>query len=1159
MDRVYRNHTNQQALWAGGRTKDMQKVQAGMKRAALALMVLAFGACAWAQSANGKIEGTVKDKSGALIVKAEVSVVEDGTGQERTATSGKDGSFALNDIAPATYTVTVISPGFSTYVQQHVTVETNQNVRLNVTLAVGSQTEQVVVNTDAPSTINTDTSSKGEVITERQVQELPLNGRDYTDLLTLVPGVFVRPSSTDQGQGVSANGTRTDSTNVNLDGASIRTERQGGTGFTSSVDSIKEFKVLTSTYSAEYGRVAGAQVNVVTKSGTNKVRGTLFEYFRNDALDAKNFLSNPAISAAEGLHRSQFGGTVGGPIVKNKLFYFLSYEGIRQVRGEFQQFLAPNPDWLGRGASHTIGDFRNIGIGGSLVTGDQTGCPTTLYPSSSKAQPAIPLNCPQQIGYRNTSTWMQFSTPNVINPSLLDPIALKILPYIPAANLPGTDNYLANGKALDTEDTYLGKFDWQMGPRNHAYLRYAMHSGFPVEPLFTGSDHYEQWPRTGNTRVHSAAFDITTILSPKLVNEVILGYQLTSSGSAVVDNQYNYGQLFGIPLPSFDPRYNGFPAINIDGLPIAGNEANDPFGYRTKTLQFSDSVTIQTLRHTIKFGGVAYQSNYHEADLSYLRGRFRFRGEWSDPTKDHGPEWFSIADFLMGALDSTQIQTSILYAAMNNWTYSGFIQDDWRVVPRLTINAGLRYDFSNPYREAQDRFVNFNRVTGNLDTACQNGVRCSILEPDTHDIQPRLGFAYLPFNNQRTVIRGGGGIFFTQETLNVARQQLVDNPPLVNRQQFSRASSDRSQLTFANPFNATLGRAQLEYGLNPAAVTPVVYQYNLTVEREVVKDLVAEVGYVGSSSKHLGRRFNINQGIPTGLSSSGSITYVYPYPAYGTNSLQYQEEEANGNFNSLQASARRRTRGGLTFLASYTFSRGIDDGSNTNNSTAGTQKFAQDIRNLRAERGLADYHRAHQFRAAVNYALPFGPGHRFGGGKGSVGAAITSGWTLNGIVTHLSGRPFTPQYLTPDISSQRPNIVGDPRQPGMIAANPTCVGPKTIDTHAGLGFNPCAFVTPVPTAANGYSPFGNAGRNILIGESFNDTDVGLTRQFSVTDRYKVFFRGEVFNIFNHPNLDLPVYYLDQSNVGQFTATVPVGNSNASGPNREVQLALRLSF
>lgn len=1134
----------------------------------LCALIVSAGAL-HAQSANGRIVGVVKDTTGALISGSKVVLTEESTGLERELATQSDGSYAFNEIAPSTYRIVVSHDGFATHVQTGIVVETNQSVRMDVSLAVGKVSEEVVVNTDATQTINTDTAAKGEVITQRQVEELPLNGRDYNDLLTLVPGVFTRPSSTDQGQGVSSNGTRTDSSQVNLDGSSIRTERQGGTGFTSSLDSIKEFKVVTSMYSAEYGRVAGAQVNIVTKSGTNKITGTLFEYLRNNVLDAKNFLDQPDLPVSHQLRRNQFGGTVGGPIAKNKAFYFLSYEGVRQVRGEYQKFLAPNADWLGRGASHTIGDFRNIGVGGSQVQSPAgSSCPVIGdNPPTGTPTPGPDINaagqllCPQYVGYRTGSgqaRWKNFSTPNVIDASMISPVARAILPYLPASNVAGSiDSYLANGKALDTADRYLAKLDYQANARNHFYIRYSMNTDFPLEPLFTGGDHYEQWPRQGNSRAHAATFDHTFIVTPTIVNDLNIGFLQTFSSSYPTDNGRNYAAEFGIAGVNPPAKMSGFPTINMDGFPIAGNEGNDPFQYRTKTLQVSDSVTVQRRHHTIKFGGAIFNSNYHEPDLSYIRGRFRFRGEWTNPAATNGAEWFSFADFLLGELNTTQIQNNVVYGAMTATTYSVYLQDDWKVLPNLTFNAGIRYDLAMPYHEAQDRFANFNRDTGVVDVACQNGVSCSIKNPDYRNIQPRFGFAWLPFNTQTTVLRGGGGIFFTQETLNAARQQLIDNAPFVDRKQYSRTTSDPTALTFANPFPSANVRQQLAYGIQTATHTPVVYQYNLTLERQFFPDTVGEFSYVGSNSKHLGRRINANQGTPIGVSSSGTVQYTYPFNAnFGTNSIQYQEQEANANFNSLQVSGRRRSRNGLTMLVSYTFSRAIDDGSNTNNSTSGTQKFAQNIYNLRAERGLADYHRAHQFRGAVNYALPFGKGHRFAGKRGSLANSLASGWTINGVITHLSSRPFTPQYLSPDVSSQRPNLVGDPNKAGNIGS---CVGPVAI---GGLGqpwFNPCAFQTPKATVDNGYSLYGNLPRNTLRGPNFDDTDLGITRRFNFAKRYKLDFRAEVFNIFNHPNLDLPVYYLDQSNVGQFTATVPVGNSNASGPNRELQLALRLSF
>jgi outer membrane receptor protein involved in Fe transport len=1065
----------------------------------------ATGAAA-AQSFNATLLGTVIDSSGAVVPGASVTIVEEDTGRQQTVTTGSDGAFTLAQLRPTSYTLRVELDGFQTSLQKNLVLEIDQTRRLTVSLRAGAVTETIEVNTRVP-VINTDTSSKGEVIIQKQLQDLPLNGRNYTDLALLVPGVYRRPTDDDQGEGLATSGTRTDASNFILDGVVNRSDRNAATGVNASVDAIQEFNVQTSTYSAEYGRNAGAQINVVSKSGSNTIRGSLFEYLRNDAFDANNFFT-PA-GEAKSLSRHQFGGSVGGPLVKDHTFYFVSYERTRERRSESSLNTAPNANWL-------HGDFRNVrgaGADGVWGNGDDTN------------------------RIINPFTKQEFATPNVIPETMFDAVSKQILPNVPAANVPGgaLDTYNAYGLLRANRNQLLTKVDQQLSSTHHLFVRWARQWSDGFDPFPSSRNFYPGFGRDTTARADSLAVSSTYILAPTLINEARLGYFDQHNENLGQHRDIDYLAQFGIPGLQVTKATQGYPAIRIDGYSEFGDRPNDPFIYSLKNLQFYDMLTWQRGRSSMKLGVDVIRSNYVEADVRNVRGDFRFRGRNTSPTGATVSGFGSFADFLLGLPDATQRQIGVDPANLTGWQIAAFAQNDWRVTPRLTLNLGIRYELQTPLAERNNRLGSFIPSIGIVALAGQNGYSDTLVKTDENNVAPRVGFAWRPFDDDRTVLRGGGGIFYSLETFNPIRQQLAVTYPFLVREQFSRLSSNPALLTFENPFpDGRGGVAGLTtpFGMNLDYRTPTFYQYNLTIERELGRDLSLEVGYVGSQGRYLGYRYNLNQPNPIGLSSTGTLVTARPYPDFGD--IQFQDQGAPSSYNALQASLRRRAANGLTLLVSYTFSKSIDTASSTNNSTTGTQKFPQDVRNLAAERALSDFDRAHQFSGSFNYELPIGKGRRLLGSASGVTEAIAGGWQVNGVVTVLSGRPFTPQYSAADVSQQRPDLVGDP-----YAGVP-----------AGLYFNPAAFARPVATAA---APdlFGNAGRNILTAPRFTDVDLSLTKMFALTRGSKLQFRAEAFNILNHPNFQVPVFLLDNSNVARVTSTANEG--------REFQFALRLFF
>jgi hypothetical protein len=1126
-------------------------------------MIIAFvGLTVTAQTFKATVAGQVTDATGAALPNATVTITSPATNQSQTATTDGEGNFTFAQLDPGSYTLRVEAVNFKVLQQTNLVLETNQSARLNLALEAGNVSETVTVEAEAP-VINTETSGKGEVITPRQVQDLPLNGRNFTDLALLTPGVYRRPADDDQGEGLATSGTRTDASNFILDGINNRSDRNANIGVNTSVDSIREFRVETSTYSAEFGRTAGAQINVVSKSGTNRFSGSLFEYVRNDAFDAKNALAfdvpgTPDDESEKVLRRNQFGGTVGGPLPffnfgeggpvfnsgKDRTFFFASYEGTRERRSATSINTAPNEAW-------TRGDFRNVrgaGADGILGNADDTGRVLCLRRTSATSNAVTRVECP-------TQNVIPFS-PVATDPLLVQasPIALQILRFVPTANITGTQqSYVARGINRPDRNQYLAKIDHRVSENNSAYFRFARQRSDGYQAFPSARNFYPGFGRDSLSRNDSYAVSDTHIFSPTIVNEARFGYFNQDTENLGQNRDIDYNALFGIPGVSPGEDLQGFPAIRIDGFSEFGDRPNDPFSYKLKTFQFFDSLSIVAGKHNLKLGVDIIRSNFIENDVRNVRGDFRFRGQNTHPTGATSSGFYSFADFLLGLPGSTSRQIGATPADTTGTQYAFFAQDDFRITNWLTLNLGFRYEYQTALSEATGRLANL-LVDGNTGTlicpqevrnetngalvcasAASAGLPETLVKSDKNNFGPRVGFALRPFRDDKTVIRGGAGIYYSLETFNPIRQQLAVQSPFLNRINYTRVSAMPLGLSLANPFPGGIAEGTPR-GMNPDYKQPEIYQYNLTIERELLKDLVLEVGYVGSRGKFLGLRYNINAPLPTGTVVNGVPQTFRRFQAqYGTATIQYQDQFGISNYNALQASLRRRAANGLTLLLSYTFSKSIDTGSSTNNSTTGSQDFPQDIRDiLGTQRGLSDFDRRHQFTGSFNYELPFGKGRKFFGDANGLTQILLGGWQVNGIVSRLSGRPFTPQYSAADVGAQRPDVIGDPY----------------ADIPEGLLFNPAAFRRPTATGGE-VDLFGNAGRNILTGPSFRSVDLSLLKNIRLAERMRLQLRVESFNLFNTPNYQVPIFQLDNANVGRVVATSTEG--------REFQFAVKLLF
>jgi Carboxypeptidase regulatory-like domain/TonB dependent receptor len=1149
------------------------------------IQIFAFGLAIFAglnnlsaQTFKATLIGQVADAAGASVPNATVTITQPATNQSQTVTTDGEGNFTISQLDPGSYTLRVEAANFKVLEQTNLVLETNQSARLNLTLEAGNVSETVTVEAVAP-VINTETSSKGEVIVEKQVQELPLNGRNFTDLALLTPGVYRRPADDDQGEGLATSGTRTDASNFILDGINNRSDRNANIGVNTSVDSIREFRVETSTYSAEFGRTAGAQINVVSKSGTNRFSGSLFEYVRNDVFDAKNALAfdvigTPTDESTKVLRRNQFGGTIGGPLPflnfgeggpvvnsgKDRTFFFASYEGTRERRSATSIQTAPNAAWL-------RGDFSAL-ISPSLPASQRVIIydPATLRCQNAAGQTTTVRTstggCPTISGVAFRAVVDPFPG-NIIPLSRFSSVSRQILQDIPAANITGSnEGYVARGINRPDRNQYLLKLDHRISEDNSLYFRFARQRSNGYQAFPSARNFYPGFGRDALSRNDSYAVSDTHIFASNIVNEARFGYFNQDSQNLGQNRDQDYNALFGIPGVSPGAAFQGYPAIRIDGYSEFGDRPNDPFSYKLKTFQFFDSLSIVAGKHNLKLGVDIIRSNFVENDVRNLRGDFRFRGRNTNAptataTNLNGATSSgvrSFADFLLGLPDTTSRQLGATPADTTGTQYAFFAQDDYRITNWLTLNLGLRYEYQTALSEKTGRLANLLISPNNVGTlVCPqevrdqttNAITCvsaasvglpeTLVKADKNNFGPRVGFALRPFKDDKTVIRGGAGIYYSLETFNPIRQQLAVQSPYLNRINYSRNANFPLSLSLSDPFPG--GAAEgTPRGMNPDYKQPEIYQYNFTVERELAKDLVLEVGYVGSQGKFLGLRYNYNAALPTGTVINGVYQPFRRLQAqYGTATIQYQDQFGVSNYNALQTSLRRRAANGLTLLLSYTFSKSIDTGSSTNNSTTGSQDFPQDIRDvLGSQRGLSDFDRRHQFTGSFNYELPFGKGRGFFSDANGIVQTLVGGWQLNGIVSILSGRPFTPQYSAADVGAQRPDVIGDPY----------------ANIPAGLEFNPAAFRRPTATDGE-VDLFGNAGRNILTGPKFRTFDLSLLKNVRLAEKTRLQFRVESFNVFNTPNYQVPIFQLDNANVGRVNITATEG--------REFQFAVKLLF
>ena len=1060
---------------------------------------------ALAQVDTGTIAGSVRDSSGAGLASATVTFVEVATNATMKTQSDSAGDYVSPPLRPGTYKVTAEAPGFKTQTRSTLAVRVQDRLRIDFDMSVGSVSENVLVTAETP-TIQTDTSSLGEVVTTGQIEELPLNGRDYIQLATLTTGVVRTSSGTNGNSGGSstgglnsfvANGTRGTLNNFLLDGVDNNSNDNGGVVLRSNVDAIQEFKLQTNSYSAEFGRSGGAVVNAIIKSGTNNYHGNVFEFIRNSSLDARDYFEDPTQKKAS-FKQNQFGGTLGGPILKDKLFWFADYQGTR-IRNP-QTFVSSIPTLAER-----TGDFSAPGE--PIIYDPATGSPS------------------------DPATRLPFAG-NKIPPGRINSVALAYANLYPTPQTGQGNNFTISPTERDRVDQGDIRLDYNLSQSDQVFVRYSKSSRTDIRPaplpgLANGGNSSTG---VGNEDTDGASIGYTHTITQKTINELRIGFNyvhirrgVPESGNALPPAEL---RIPGVPD---DPRVNGLTLFSPNGFRRLGDPNFAPTILASQERQITDVLTLVRGPHTIKLGGEIRWSQFNISQEASPRGRFSFSGQFTrNPGVDGSGS--SLADMLLGLPISANISTVI---AMGNrqHTPSLFVQDDWKVKRRLTLNLGLRWDYFAPITEAHNRQSNFDYATGTLIQAGKNGASDALTTADKANFSPRIGFAWTPTASTDTVVRGAYGIFFSgQEIRTAAPLQLAYNLPFFYEPSFVSDGST-PVITVSQGFPPLNPSQAINPGVtsvSPHLHTPYYQSWNLAVQHALPSAISLEVAYAGSKGTHLQGVTDPNQDPVPG---PDDVQARRPYPQFG--SFTAIQNRASSIYHSLQVKGEKHLSHGLYFLSAFTYSKAINDLPEI----CCNFPFPQNSYDTAAERAVADFDQKLRWVFSFDYELPFG------GSRSHINNrlldAVAGGWHLGGIYTLASGFPFSAAL------GFDPSNTGSQ---GLMRPNQLRDGNLPSDQRTpNLWFDIHAFEAPPGFA------FGNARRNNLIGPGQNVFDWSLRKEFRVTESQRLEFRSEFFNAFNHPNFAQPDNFIDD---GPGVAGVI---TEVAIPMRQIQFGLKYRF
>ena len=1016
----------------------------------------------WGQTTTAALRGTVTDPAGAVVPGAAITLSNVETGRTHDAESNESGQYYFSGLPPGGYTLTVEKEGFQRLIREGIVLTVNQVGQVDLSLTLGALAQEVVVR-ESVALVETEGATISGVVGEKQIKELPLNARDFYQLALLEPGVAsiatnANPSpwqNTTNGK-FAANGMRPTMTTTVLDGSEVsdpgHNQPLGGpSGSAFGVDSTREFRVLTNMYTAEFGRNSGAVVQVVTKSGSNTFNGSAYEFFRNDALDAKNFFDR-LDAPIPAFRRNQFGFSLGGPIVEDKTFFFFNYEGLREDKGETRAFFTPT--------------------------------------AAARAAATVPL---------------------AIQP---------FLDFYPLPNDPAVPGQHKTSRIrLTDEDFFIVRVDHQLRSNDFLSVRYLFNQGDAFKPFM--STVVPGFPGVVDTRNQFLVITEQHTFSPRFLNE------FRASVNRLNYTQEPAGINPGLSL-ALSPEEKPIGQIDVGGLPSLGHALTIPVGQQATIFHFLDHVTYTAGRHVLK-GGVDVRRFHVNGPFDlFLNGFYIFGSEAAFLAGD-------VAFFL--GTSPTSPDSNRGYRQTN---FAAFFEDVFRVTPNFTLNMGLRYEFNSSPTEHRGRNANIRDPL--TDTSTTVG---KLYDAPTDLFAPRLGLAWSPFGDQKTVLRAGIGIFH-----DLIKQDIYGDtrwlPPFYDILGGGFGPGSFRNLTVLFPAGTNV---PIQFDLD----NPYALSFNVQIQRELTPDTLFTIAYVGSRGTHLTRSGEVNP--PQFSPVTGFIGGAPTNPNFG--SILQIVTDAQSFYNSLQLGVKRRFSQGFSFQASYTLSKSIDDSSGPFLSDFQSEpNVVQDLTNRKGNRGLSGFDNRHNFVFNSLYELPFGPGKSFGNDLTGAAAQIAEGWQIGGILTLNSAFPFTVRHAD-NRAGNGLAFAGGGIRPDIIPG-----GKCTATGDPARWFDPNIFV------AQPVGFFGNAGRNICRGPDFKNVDFLIMKNTRIGERVNIQFRAEFFNLTNHPNFGPPVNTPDPNGAGGTGEAVFAGGLlvpsagrifRTVNESRQIQFGLKIIF
>jgi hypothetical protein len=1036
-----------------------------------------------AQVSTGSIAGLVTDQTGAAIPSAAVTLINQDTGAERTAAANSSGSYIFPLVAPGVYRVRASAAGFKSYEISGLEVQVAQPVTQNIRLEVGDTATKLEVMATAP-VLEQRSAEIGQVIGQKEVVTLPLNGRNFLDLAKLVPGVAELAGSS-QSNGLAINGQRANQIGFYFDGVDTRTETSGKPAFSPSIEAIQEFKIQQNDFAAEFGRNP-AGINLTLKPGTNQFHGSIFEFLRNDVLDARSFFS-PRVDP---LRRNQFGAVISGPILRNRTFFMANFEGLRTRRANTLFRSLPSPEQRE----------------GNFAGGQDIFDPATLNAAANTRQPF---------------------TGNVIPKSRFGRMGTAALNYYPVPNSPGTPafNHVVSASAQDDADQFHGRVDHQIGEKDLLFGRYSFAKGNVVSPSGI--------PLTGglrNTKANSITVQQSHTFSPSKVNQFRVAWTYFRDGSGFPLAERNLAaEEFG--LLNLSPASNalGLPQLVVAGLTTIGANAFQPSGPRENTYSLGDDFSWIAGKHSLKFG---FDGRYYRPAALVQQtpnGIITFENRFTNQP-GVARTGNAIADLVLGLPYSgraTQFAESNGWVSLKYYYYGFYLQDEVRLSSKLTMSAGLRYEYQTHYYERFGDLAIFDMANSRFRKLDEDIDR--LHEPDANNFAPRLGFAYSA--TPKTVIRFGAGLFYGQPRGSEFSSFQLSPPFVIDSTIVSNPTAPdlvgrlfpRVQVRDAASNRILLSPNTNVFSLDAGFRTNYTYQWNFGIQRELTGGLLLETAYVGNSAHKLTGRDLPNQAFPDADPSRPTpVISRRPNPNIGD--VNYVSSLDNSNYHGLNIKLNKRFAGGFSILGAYTYSKVMGIGG----ALFGDQSRQQDARNRRAEYAPLEFNQKQRLTVAWIYELPFWTGKPLGG------------WSVQGSFTAHSGFPLTPTSSVSSNVGRQDTNRADRTCDGNLSG-----GARRLDRW----FDTSCF------ANHPFGRFGNSGNGVIIGPGVNNFDFAFMKNTRIPlggrEPLTVQLRAEFFNGFNHPSFADPVLAAGTAQFGVIRGTRIGG--------REIQMALKLLF